>query len=541
MSVEFRQRTPSEYARMLWRRKWWILLPTVAVTLAVAWAVQKLPDVYESTTLLTVRPASISTAIVPQLSDSDLTIRINNIGQEVVSRSSLEPLIERYNLYADERRRGEPMDTLVERMRTRDIQVSINTARNDITNGFYISFHAPDRRVAQAVTAELASKYVTAQNKAAGEESTLTKQFFEEKLRQSKEQLDAIDVRRLQFMQSQIGSLPSEGPALIGQLSGLREQQKTLIMEIGRLNDQRTSLNKLLADLEKARSEDIIDVSERVEDPKSTLAYAELVKRKAQLESERQNLLTVFKEKHPDVVSVENQIGSIQKQMNEMIEEGKRKIEEKRKRLESRTDPRLTSYRSDIARLDGEVKRQQRLLAQTEASIGDLERRLNRVPGSEVGLEAINREYESAKAVYENMLTQQKKAELGADIIANAQGETIAVIDPASLPEKPVAPKRPVLMLMGLLAGLAAGLMLAAAFEVPRLLTVQTTADAEHYTGLPVLAALPSLLTQREERNLRIRRAAFAVAGVAASIVSVPAIYFVLRRLHILEMFASRG
>src|SRR5688500_1653074 len=154
MSVEFRQRTPSEYARMVWRRKWLIVLPTVAVGLAVAYVVWKLPNTYESTTLLTVRPASISTSVVPQLSASDLTIRINNIGQEVTSRTSLEPLIERYGLYAAERRRGEPIDVLVERMRTRDVRVQINQSRNDITNGFYLSFRGSDPRTTQAVTSE---------------------------------------------------------------------------------------------------------------------------------------------------------------------------------------------------------------------------------------------------------------------------------------------------------------------------------------------------------------------------------------------------
>jgi len=538
MSAEFRQRTPAEYAQMVWRRKWLIALPTVAVAVAVAWVVWRLPNTYESRTLLTVRPASISTSVVPQLSDHDLTLRINNIGQEVVSRTSLEPLIEKFNLYAAERRRGEPMDFLVERMRTQDIAVAINKARDDIINGFYLSFRGPDPRTTQAVTAELASKYVTAQNKAAGEEAGLTKEFFEQKLNEEKERLDAIDARRLEFLRGRLDSLPSQMQSLVGQLTGLREQQKTLIVEIGRMNDQRNSNAKLLADLEKARGEEVLEVAERVEDPKSTLAYAELVKRKAQLEAERQNLLTIYRPKHPDVISVENQIKSIQGQMDDMVEEGKRKIEEKRRRLETKVDPRLNSYRSDIARLDNEIARQKKLLDQTQAAIGDIERRLNQVPSSEVGLEAINREYQSAKAVYDKMLEQQKKAELGADIVANAQGETIAVIDPANLPERPVAPKRPLLMLLGLAAGLGVGFLLAALFEAPRLLTVQTMADAEHYTGLPVLAALPRLRTSREERNLRVRRAALAFAGLALTVASIPALAFVLRLTRVIELLA---
>src|SRR5215213_7345672 len=152
MSVEFRQRTPGELAQMIWRRKWMIALPTAAVAVAVAYVVWRLPNVYESTTLLAVRPATIAAQDVTQLSDSDLTLRINNITQEVTSRSTLQPLIERFNLYSVERRRGVPMDELVERMRAKDLKITLNTSRNEITNGFFLSFRGAEPRSAQAVT-----------------------------------------------------------------------------------------------------------------------------------------------------------------------------------------------------------------------------------------------------------------------------------------------------------------------------------------------------------------------------------------------------
>jgi uncharacterized protein involved in exopolysaccharide biosynthesis len=200
MSIEFRQRTPGELVAMVWRRKWLIVLPTLAVAVAVAAVVWKLPDVFESTTLLTVRPASISTSAVPQLSESDLSIRINNISQEVTSRSTLEPMIQRYDLYAVERRRGASMDELIERMRTRDIRFSLNTTRNDITNGFFLSYRGPDRRTTQAVTEALASKFVSTQTQAAGNDARNTKEFFTDQVNQAKARLDEIDRQRLDFM-----------------------------------------------------------------------------------------------------------------------------------------------------------------------------------------------------------------------------------------------------------------------------------------------------------------------------------------------------
>ncbi len=539
MSVEFRQRTPAEYAHIVWRRKWLIILPTIAFTLAVAWVIWRLPNIYESTTLLTVRPSTIPNAIVPQLSDDDLTIRINNISQEVVSRSTLEPLIERYSLYRPEVARGEPMEVLVARMRTRDIRVRINTSRNDITNGFNISFRGPDPDTTKAVTAELAGKYVNAETKAKTEEAAQTKQFFEQQLKQVKDELDTVDQQRLQYMQQNVQNLPSSAGALIGQLTGLRESQKSLITEMGRLRDQRAAVNSQLGDLAKQREQEIDDIAAQVGDPKATLAYAELRNRRAQLEAERQQLLTEYKPKHPDVLSKQAQIESVKNDMEEMVNDGKTRVEEKRKLLEGRIDPRLNRMRDNLRIIDGELMRQQKDLGTTQLQIVDIERRINSVPGAEVGLERLNRDYQTKKATYDELLSKEQKVSLASDVATNQQGESIRVVDPANYPERPVAPNRPLLMGFGFALGLAIGLAFAAAFEVPRLLTIQTTEDAEHYTHLPVLVSVPELLTVKEERRRRLRRAALASAGVAATIVSVPALALVLKVSRFLELFAK--
>jgi uncharacterized protein involved in exopolysaccharide biosynthesis len=73
MSVEFRQKTTGEYVQMLKYRKWQIILPALAVFLAVAWVVQGLPNYYVSTTFLTIKPATISEKVAPSLSSEDLS------------------------------------------------------------------------------------------------------------------------------------------------------------------------------------------------------------------------------------------------------------------------------------------------------------------------------------------------------------------------------------------------------------------------------------------------------------------------------------
>src|SRR5438128_12378377 len=103
MSVPFRQRTPGEYLAIIWKRKWVIILPTIAIAAAVALVVMRLPNVYESSTLIVVKPSTISEAIVPTMSEDMLTRQLTSISQVVTSRSSLQPLIEKYDLYAQDR------------------------------------------------------------------------------------------------------------------------------------------------------------------------------------------------------------------------------------------------------------------------------------------------------------------------------------------------------------------------------------------------------------------------------------------------------
>jgi hypothetical protein len=95
------------------------------------------------------------------------------------------------------------------------------------------------------------------------------------------------------------------------------------------------------------------------------------------------------------------------------------------------------------------------------------------------------------------------------------------------------------LIALGLALGLAVGLLFAAAFEVPRLMTIQSVEDARHYTGLPVLISVPELLTPKEQRRARLRRMATACAGVALTIVSIPVLALALRATHVFDMFVS--
>src|SRR5438270_10030307 len=338
MSVEFRARKTGEYFDIARRRQWLILLPTIAVGLAIAYVVYRLPDIYESTTPIVVTTSTLPNTVVPTITEETLTRELTSISQVVTSRSSLQPLMEKYDLYKDERLRGEPMELLIDSIR-KQIKVEVNTSNHEITNGFNITYRGRDPKSTQAVAAELAGKYIDEQTKGTVNAGTSAKQFIEEQVRQAKEELDSIDTRRLTYLQQNMNNLPSQSQALVGRLTALHEGQKAVIAEQGRGRDLGAAYRSQLADLTKSYDQEIAMAAENTTDPKTTMARAELERRRSELESELQNLLTQYKEKHPDVVAKKSQFESVNRDQDQMIAHWKNRIEERKQKLVQLSDP----------------------------------------------------------------------------------------------------------------------------------------------------------------------------------------------------------
>lgn len=538
MSIEFRQRTPSEYFKLAWKRKWLIILPAIAVASAVIWVVYRLPDIYESSTLIVVKPSTLPSGVVPALTEDTLSRQLTSITQVVTSRSSLEPLVNKYDLYRAERLRGQPMEVMIDMMRN-SIKVEVNTSRNDITNGFNISYKGRDPKTTQAVAADLASKYIDEQTKVTITTTQSAKQFIDQQVEQVRKELDEIDKKRVDYMNRNVGSLPTEAASLIGQLNGLRDQQKAYISEVGRQQDRRSALAANLALLKKQSQQMIEEAAKNITDPKTTLAWSQLVTQKARLVGELTTLKQQYTAKHPDVISKQKELDNVKQEMDQMVAEWKEKIKLEEQKLKDRPDIAAANVENEIKLVDGEIKREQALLDDIEKQVAQVTVRINSVPGTEVALGALEREYLTKKANYDQLLLQQQKISLGAEAASQQQGEGIQVIDAANLPVLPVAPKRLTLSALGVGLGLAIGILLAGIFEVPKLLTIQTTDDAMHYTGLPVLISVPELLTPKELRARPIRRRMLFAAGVVATLVMIPALALALRASHVFERFIS--
>lgn len=552
MSVEFRQRKPGEIFAMLKRQKWLIILPTLTMTAAIGYVVYKLPSIYESTSLLTVKPPTISSNLVQSLTNEDLSQRLQTINQEVLSRSSLEPMVQKYDLYKQERAAGLPMELIVEKM-YKNIKVDLEDIASEKVAAFRIRYRDRDPQATRNVTAELASKYVNAQVQTQTEIAESTKDLFERQLAEKKAALDDLEKQRLDIMMQNVSTLPESEQGLVAQLQGLRQREDTIVKEKqtlfnekGRLSDAIAANNRQMRVIEDFGEKETVDTARQVSDPENTPAYGELMKRRADLNAQLDNLLKVYKEKHPAVIAKQSEI----KRVNDEFENLK-KSSEKRVAIATQSSSRKAELQKKSLELENE--RIQAQIGQVEQQIAgkDIERqqnagqitaleaRINTVPNVKVALEGVTAQYQSAKQTYDEILKKKNDAETVVGVETNAQGETIRVQDPANVPQSPVAPKRFLLTLLGTGIGLAFGFILAAFFEIPKLFKIQNIEDAKHYTGLPVLASVPPLLSASEKAWISRSGWLKLAAGTAAAMGIIPLIVLILQATHVFEKLVS--
>lgn len=552
MSVEFRQRSVGEFIQMLKRRKWLIILPMLTMTAAIGYVVYKLPSVYESTTLLTVKPPTISTNLVQPLTNEDLSQRLQGINQEALSRSSLEPMVTKYDLYKLERESGMPMELVIDKM-YKAIKVDIEESGNEKVAAFRIRYRNSDPQATRNVTAELASKYVNLQIQRGTEIAEGTRELFSNQLNEKKKALDDLEKQRLDIMMQNVQTLPESEQGLVAQLQGLRQREdsiikekETLSNERGRLNDSIRALNsqaRLIEDFGEKETQSVAQNAVNIED---TPAYGQLINKRADLNAKLEKLKAQYRDKHPDIIDTKIQIDKVNEEIANLAKNSDKRVQNATQASSRKAELQKQNIlierqkaEGQIAQIEQQLQFKDNEIRQNAGQITILETKINAIPNVKVALEGVTQQYQSAKQTYDEILKKKNDAETVVGVETNAQGETIRVQDPANIPQSPVAPKRAILTLAGAGFGLFIGLFLAGLFELPRIFRIQNIEDAKHYTGLPVLASVPPLLSYDEKMWQKRSHWLRVMTGVVIAIGVIPVIVMILQATRLFDRMIS--
>jgi polysaccharide chain length determinant protein (PEP-CTERM system associated) len=492
--------------RILWRYRWAILLPWIAVTAATFGVARALPNKYKSETLILVVPQRVPESYVRSTVTMRIEDRLHSITQQILSRTRLEQIIKEFNLYSEERRTG-IMEDVVERMR-KDIGIEI--VKGD---AFRVAYTGDDPRVVMKVTERLASLFIDESLRDREVLAQGTNQFLEAQLEDARRQLVDHEKALEAYRKKYDGQLPTQVDANLQAIRDSEMQLQSTTELLNRDRDEKLLLDRQIADLSAPDAVPAQRASDSSEPP--TLSAAQ------QLDAAKKTLDALqvrFKPEHPDVIRMKRLVHDL---------EAKAALEAKQpaqpltpaERVRQNKIAELTTARDNLARA---IHAKEADVARLKGIITQAQTRLAAAPTRESELTALTRDYDTLQKTYTSLLAKQQDSQVAENLERRQIGEQFKVLDPARLAEKPFSPNRLLINSVGTLGGLGLGLALVALIEY-RDRTLKSDVDVSLALGLPVLASVPLVATRATrlwQRRGAVLSGAAAVVLVAAAVVT---------------------
>src|SRR4051794_31520639 len=149
----------SDYLAMARRRVWLILIPTMIFPILSYVVSLKIPNRYTSQTLILVEQQKVPDSYVKPVITEELNSRLASMREQILSRSRLEPIIDKYSLNVRSNKKLSTDDAL-DRVR-KSIEITpIDSDGRSGTPGFFIAFSWNEARTAQQVCGEIASMFI---------------------------------------------------------------------------------------------------------------------------------------------------------------------------------------------------------------------------------------------------------------------------------------------------------------------------------------------------------------------------------------------
>jgi len=409
-----------DYKEIFLRRRLYFVIPLVVVFLgACLWAAFA-PRKYMASTLVLVTPQRVPSELIRSTVTSGITERLNSISQEIMSRTRLEAIIDELKLYPDEARTMQ-REQIVELMR-KNIQVELPKRTTENAGYFAINYTSKDPRIAAAVANKLSSLFIEENLKQREQQAVGTSEFLAGELKSTKERLEVQGKELADYKRRHMGELPEQRETNIKML----EQLQLLYQR----NEE---------SLRAAQDRQLLITQPPGEGSSGAKTRGSYGSYESQLDDMRKNLAELqarYTERHPDVVTLKKKIAEMEKRKDV---------------FNINNDPRYRELELEIKRLQGESEK-------LRAQIGQYRARIEGATVREQQMSSLVQEYENTKKLYESLLKKSEEAQQAENLERRQKGEQFRVIDPARVPEKPVQPDIPKVLLIGLFGGIACGL-----------------------------------------------------------------------------------
>jgi polysaccharide chain length determinant protein (PEP-CTERM system associated) len=516
--MEIEVKTAQDFLDILKRRRWSIIIPAGAVFIIAAIVAFCWPPTYRSTATILIEEQEVPREYVNTAVTTFADQRLQSINQRIMGTTRLLEIITKFKLYDDLKSKW-TTEEIIDRMRK---DIKFNTVSADVidprsgqprpaTIAFTVSYNGKNPVVVQQVASELTSLYLEENLKDREKQSQGTSKFLEDEMKSVQVQLADFDSRIKTYKQGHINSLP--------ELTQLNLQSlETVEREIVSLNYQLRTLKERESNIQTELS------------TMSTDAGNQDKTRLSELRVRLGEMKTRLTDEHPDVIKTRGEIAELMKQLRATG----------RDTADNKPDnPAYITLSSQLSGIQSEIESAKRQIETLSRKREDYKRRIAASPGVEEGYKNILDQRNNLQLKYDDLSKKFMEAKVSNGMEKEQKGERFTLIDAARLPEKPVSPNIPAILLIGLVLGLGSGVGVAALNEQGDQ-TARTPEMLARVTSFPVLASIPEIVTWEDIARLKKKRRRAAVGLVLFLVISPILFHFLVMDLDIFWAKALR-
>ncbi|MCX7857683.1 MAG: Wzz/FepE/Etk N-terminal domain-containing protein [Deltaproteobacteria bacterium] len=511
MEINEQQKGIKDFIEILKMRKWSFIVPLLLFFVASIVTAVLIPPTYRSTATILVEEQEIPREYVLSPVTGYAEQRIQQITQQILSSVKLVEIIRKFNLYQELRDRY-TLEEIITKMRE-DIKVEPVSAEvgdrrtgrpATVTIAFRVSYEGRYPEVVQRVTNELVSLYLEQNLKTREEKIVGATRFIEEELNDVRGKLKTLDSRIAAYKEKHLHSLPELTQLNLQELERAERTLEQIDIQLRNLKERESALQTQLSSIPP----DLADPDKQM-----------LKELRAKLVS----LSTRYSDEHPDVKKTKEQIEKLEEKLKS---QGVDPIGGKP------DNPAYINIASQISSVQSEMEELRKQREAVYQKMAEYRRRIQMSPKVEEGYRGLVAERNNLQAKYDDLMRKYLETKVALSLEKEQMGERFTLIDPPRLPEEPVKPNIPAIILIGIVLGIGSGVGTVSIKEHMDQ-SIRNPDVLSKLTGFSVLSTIPEIVTLDEILRSKRRNKIFIVSIAIGMVVLVLIFHFFIMDLDV--------
>lgn len=503
------------------RRFLFFLIPFVLVLVGSVAVILILPPHYTSFGTILVETQQISPDLIESTVNTDPDQRIRMIQQRVMTRENLLKIIDKFNVYGEDRK-FMTVSELVYKMQE-EIGIEVITSsfsgsrRGDTTIAFLVAFSHENPQIATDVANELVTLFLSENVRTRTERASEATAFLSDEANKVRRELTKVESEIVAYKQKYGNALPEHLGLRQSMLERSEEQIRDLRRDLRALEEDKRYLQ---IELTSARSGLTASGGEQ----------SELAQNLATLKDSLLDASTRLTDSHPDIIALKKRIAALEKQVEQETSSALAAANQEQSAASGAYNPVVEKLQIRIAATDDKIAETRRQISATSKKIADLEEIILEIPQVERGLTVLDRTYNDLLEKLNSLESKQAQAQLSQNLEEEKKAERFVLLEPPIVPTEPVSPDRKKILGIGGFLALVIGVVCVFLVElIDR--RIHSASELEAVLKHPPIVSIPYIHTRQENVQHRMKVFLYFLIPVVLFALLLMAVHFLYQPL----------